>query len=173
MNEPSQNGHANPPENKGIGDSLTVDRRTGGQDIRLYRRAIQEGWNVPGASKKVIVDELTRIVLQIERDGSKRDVDPRNIIQASKALIAADSNDVRIQLGAEDKGVHVNVGVQTNVVMPTRDLLNEPGYLDYLRNRASAADSDAGPVCESGEPGAVEGGASPNGDRPPLDNGHI
>lgn len=102
-----------PESGQGIGGQAIVDLRTGAKDLRLYRRAILNGWNVPPEIKLMVVLESTRL--------AKASRDERVKLGAMKLLLQADSIDARIQIAAEGgltpppAAVNVNVGVGVQV----------------------------------------------------------
>jgi hypothetical protein len=59
-------------QNRGIGGQPVVDPRTGGQDLRLMRRAILNGWNVPEHVKQLVVEEMARLARLSHRLDSNR-----------------------------------------------------------------------------------------------------
>jgi hypothetical protein len=87
-----------------------VDARTGGQDLRLIRRAIANGWNVPEDIKKAVVEEMARLVAGKNAEGQPVEVNSRNRIAAARVLVAADSVDARLET-SDKPATQVNVSV--------------------------------------------------------------
>lgn len=67
--------------------------------------------------------------------------------------------------------IHEHSG-KVSVDAVIHQVLNEPDYLEYQRQRALQADSDPGPVRQNGEPGKVEDEAPPGTDRPGPNGSH-
>lgn len=53
------------------------------------------------------------------------------------------------------------IGVSVDIGVMRRELLDDPEYLDYLRNRAIEADGHAGALCPPREQGEVADGSTP------------
>lgn len=138
--------------------------KAGKYNMRLVNRAIRNGWNVPQEVKARVVKQMSKIVSQSEEE--------RNKIAAAKVLVSADSVDVaREKMEQPQAGTTVNVAVGVSVSGVRQQLLNDPEYLDYLRSRPVACDSDAGAIREGGEQPSLETGEPSNGVGPGH-NGH-
>lgn len=70
------------------------DLHPGKYNMRLIRRAIKNGWNVPEEYKAAVVEQMAKVATESD--------DERNRIAASKVLVAADSVDARFQQAAEN-----------------------------------------------------------------------
>jgi hypothetical protein len=115
------------------------DLHPGKANMRLIRRAIKNGWNVPEEYKAAVVEQMAKVATESD--------DERNRIAASKVLVAADSVDARFQQ-ASDKPDHpstvvnVTTAVQVaNYVEPTsnaRRIEEALALLDSARARALA-----------------------------------
>jgi hypothetical protein len=104
------------PESGGIGGLCAVDARTGGQDLRLIRRAIVNGWNVPPDIKRTVIEEMSRIVAGKNERGEPIEVSARNRISAARVLVAADSVDARVEaVSRATTQVNVNVSNETRI----------------------------------------------------------
>lgn len=147
-------------ENGGTGGSLFEDKKVQHLDLRLVRRAIVNGWNVPAEIKQAVVDEVSLIAMASPDD--------RNKIAAARVLIAADGADLRLQMAAEKpEPASPSVQVQVNVVQnQVREALNHPEYLEFLERRALAEDRDTGPVRQVSGP--VQDGTPSGADQPIL-----
>lgn len=113
--KPSPDAAESPPASP----ALEVDQRTAGKDLRLLGAAVRRGWVIPDT----MLEQLPRVMLGIAYRGG----DERARVNAAKVIVEMyKANDP--QPLAE-----VNVGVAVSVGDTVQGLLNEPGYLDYLR----------------------------------------
>lgn len=149
----------------------------GKYNMALIRRAIRAGWPISDRMKKLICDQMVKIV------GKGRII--RNQIAAARVLVAADNVNVRREavhdatearreewLTKEEAGpTKVNVNVAVGIGVGVQELLKEREYIDYLRSRAVEEDCNAGAVCANGDGRAVENGQAPQDYRPST-NGH-
>lgn len=104
------------PEIGGIGGQSVVDSRTAGQDLRLIRRAIVNGWNVSDRVKRLVIEEMALLVEGKNRQGEPIEVDARNKISAARVLVAADSVDARMETADRPTTqVNVNVNNETHI----------------------------------------------------------
>ena len=112
---PSPDAAGSPPASP----ALEVDQRTAGKDLRLLGAAVRRGWVIPDT----MLEQLPKVMLGIAYRGE----DERARVNAAKVIVEMyKANDP--QPLAE-----VNVGVAVSVGDTVQGLLNEPGYLDYLR----------------------------------------
>lgn len=120
--------HSDEPSPPGVlGDGAL---QPGKYNLALVRRAIREDWPIPAETRKLLVDQLAKVIGESKKE--------RNKIAASRVLVAADSvnvkresNDLREDQGmASDENsptVHIHVGEQRVVA------INDPEYLEYCR----------------------------------------
>lgn len=156
------------------------------QDAKLIERAVRERWPIGRRIKQTVIHRLRDIVEKREvtvmgKEGPFEVEAPAdsNSVAAARVLVAMvgqnQADEERVEKRGQPKDqINVNVGVQTNInVAPliTRELLNDPDYLDYERQRASQADIDPGIVRPVRQPGALEISPPPNLPRP-GNNGH-
>jgi hypothetical protein len=129
------------------------------KNARLERRALMAKWGVPADRLPAIVERQ----LEIAEKGEDREA-----TQAFKAVLAARQQDLdieKMETGEDAPPTQTTY----NTVNVQVDLLKEPAYLEYLRERACQADSHPCPVRADGEPRAVEDGQALSKDRPSLD----
>lgn len=160
-------------QSRGQGD-LLADKHRLDADLRLIRRAIRGGWNVPRRVKHAITRRLGEILEQEEP------CEISEFIQLGKLAATLDSVDLKTEAIAAQKekphapnpsGVFINVNGGSGDVSIRHELLNDPQYLEFQRQRAIAEDADAGAVRQARQPGALENGSAP--DLPgPSTNGH-
>lgn len=132
-----------------IGGQPVVDPRTGGKDMRLLRRAIREDWPITPEIRRLIVNQMALT--------AGRSEDERNRIAAAKVLVAADSINARREatdMQAEKLPPAVAVGVQVNV--NEEAALNDPRYLEWLRQCALQSQGYASTIRDCGESGTLE-----------------
>lgn len=92
-----------PNSSGGIGGQAVVDSRTGGQDIRLMRRAVKH-FPIKAIHRKLIVDSMSEIVGDSERDDRPR-------IAAARVMVAAE----QVNVSREKESTHTT---NVNVVCP-------------------------------------------------------
>lgn len=114
------NGIPSPPNHGGIGGAVVVDPRTTGQDIRLIRRAIIGGWNVPQETKELVVNTMALLVNGKKRndDGAiipDDDVGPRERARAAAVLALVDGIDQRTEAKAVAAPVAVSNTFNTQI----------------------------------------------------------
>jgi hypothetical protein len=104
------------PEKGGIGGLPVVDSRTRGRDIRLIRRAVLNGWNVPEHIKQVVVETMAGLVAGRNVQGDPIEVDVRSKINAARVLVSADAVDARMENSDKPTTqVNVNVSNETQI----------------------------------------------------------
>lgn len=127
-------------------DTISVDAEAGGlggricdpasgtRDTRLIRRAIEEGWPVRPELRAKVIDRAAEVI-------SNPDAAPRNIVAASKIVLAADGLNLQAErLAQAGTSLSVNVGVVAgaSVAECVRQAIGtEPEYLEWLRRRAT------------------------------------
>jgi hypothetical protein len=121
-----------------------VDGRTCGQGIRLIRRAILNGWNVPEDIKRAVVEEMARLVAGKNDQGQPIEVNSRNRIAAARVLVAADSVDARMET-SDKPTTQVNVNVSSATQISLEGLTDEDlEALEAIQRRL--ADQKVAPV---------------------------
>ena len=155
------NGLPPTPENTGGAGGMCTDFRSLRSDSRLAARMLSLG---------VVSEETAAKLIRRGFAMAAKSRVPRNYKAAMSVPLAMVALEQKERLGLPDTGgqtVNVNVGVAVETVR--QELVNDAKYLEYLRQSADI--SDASPVCENGEPGALENGQSSNG-AGPGHNGH-
>jgi hypothetical protein len=100
--------------------AVEIDQRTPGKDLRLIGAAVRRGWVVTDRMLESIPLAMAQLVLRGE--------DERARVNAAKVLVDMHGQNEPAPLA------EVNVGVNVSVGDTVQGLLNEPGYLDYLRD---------------------------------------
>lgn len=83
----------------------------------LIRRAIKGGWNVPADIKAFLVEKLGEVV-KLSSDG-------KDIISASKILVAMDAVDARFQIAAEAEPNQIAGTIKLEIVEKIRSVPDE------------------------------------------------
>lgn len=143
-----------PQRNEGVSSGGGGDKPSSGEgvlcdpahvrgDAALAAKALKR-WNIGRHKRRRIVQKLAEWV---ESD------DAKSSIAAAKALIAADSINVRLASAISGTGTTVNVAVGVNVQNTVEGLLNDPNYAAFVESRSSG---DSGTVCGNGHAGKVQ-----------------
>ena len=162
-----------PRTSGGLGGSsvASIDSRTPGKDIRLIGAALRNRWQLPDEAFTSLPDAMLGIALDTN-------MEPRVRVGSARVFTAmhGQNEDADRPDGVPDPSVNVTVNNQVNIVEATnaaaKGMLNEPEYLDYLRD--CAVTDDAGLICQNGQPEhapAVANGQTPVVHRP-GNNGH-
>lgn len=116
----------------------------------LFARAIKQQWP---ALAPVSVSRMGPIA---DQNSAGQPPPSRNLVTAAKGLLAAGKLNLDTN-GTEHERTNSNV-----TLAPVRqELLHDPQYLEFLRSRATEADSHAGPVHANGDEWQVENGPAP------------
>ena len=171
-----------PDDSRGQGQSVTIlspeDEKRHQADIRLAARAVKWRWPVPEDSKSVIIERLLTVVKKeavavMTKEGPAELDGPAdsNAIAAARVLVAMEGQNQSDE--QHDKGETVNHRHSGSVglVELRQEILNDPRYLEYARERIDTSLGDTGGVCVVGEQGQVEAGPAPE-NTGPGDNGH-
>lgn len=141
----------------GIGGQSILDPRTPRKDIRLLLRAINGRWPVEDGTKKLVVDELSKVVECNE--------DARNKIAAARVLVAADSVNAKREIEAIKAETEQVPATQINVQVNNKTVIIDPAaFAAFARDLIEAGgpdlseDSDEQPV--DSEATSVERSAS-------------
>lgn len=145
------------------------------QDLTLLKRALVEEWP--------LTEKTLRIGVKVAEDVAEHGKDERARIKAVEVLAILKGQNQKMLLAAlglsevtnntqiNNTQINVNGG---DVREGVKQLLSEPDYVEYVRQRTVATDSDAGLVCQIREQGhgeALENGSSHGGVGPGT-NGH-
>jgi hypothetical protein len=123
-------------------------RRVSLETTRMIERAVRERWPIPDEARGKVVNRQVRIAT------SKRS-SPREATSAARCLAAMDSQNLAAEHKAIDKLLPDLVNVsQTEGEQVRRNLadaLQAPEYVEYIRQRALAEDTQPSPVCTNGQ----------------------
>ena len=150
MIAPIQPEPEEPPRNEGVasggqgsgpsnGEGVLSGTQHFHQDKAMSVKALKR-WNIGRHKRKRVVSKLCDWIESEE---------PKISIAACKALIDADSINVRLALGAENTTVNVGVNIVNTSI---ESLLAAPGYVEFLESRD---DRNPGTVCPNGDAGQV------------------
>jgi hypothetical protein len=142
-------------------------------DCQLIVKSTKKRWPISPRVRRMLTSRLDAILSDPESEH-------RVLIQAARALLEAEKqnqNDEMAAGGIAPGRTVNNTQITINgsdVRAGVRELLNEPDYVEYLRQRTTSADCDAGLICQIREPvngKALENGSSHGGPGPGT-NGH-
>ncbi|MDE2470016.1 MAG: hypothetical protein KGL35_15055 [Bradyrhizobium sp.] len=130
--------------------------------MRLVRRSIRGGWNVPRRTRRRAVNKLDEY-LDSEDSGL--------VIDTVKALAVLDNADLKTEAiaaqrekanaNASSNNVFIHTGGDAAVVV--QQALNDPEYVAWRRSQAVRRAVESGALCGDGEPRALGDGAAPGG----------
>ena len=132
------------------------------RDTRLIERALREQWPIDDRFREAIVDRQVRIAISLESGD-------REATSAARCLVTMQSQNNESAFKALDKVVpdqHLLMIEQEEVRNGIIELQSDPEYLEFLRAKAVARDSDPRLLCGVREPGnapAVENGEAHGG----------
>lgn len=160
-----------PEEPEDVGDygGGASARRISLEHTRMIERAVREGWPIPEEKRPAIVARQVRIAL------SKRS-SPREATSAARCLLGMEQQNVDRVFKVLDKIVpdQHHVGITNQPQPQLQELLAEPSYVEYLRQRTVDQDCDSGAVCQVRDYGngqALANGQA-HGGAGPGTNGH-
>lgn len=136
------------------------------QANKLYGMAIRQQWPLSNADKEDAVKACRKNLAS--DDGRISNGAVRNLLTMNAQNMAQEEADKPKTPAA---GTTVNVAVGVSVQSVRQELLHDPEYLAYLRNREIESNGDAGVIREGGEPRALEVGPTPR-DAGSGHNGH-
>lgn len=130
----------NAEEPKGVlGDGAL---RPGKYNMALVRRAIRNGYPIKKETRQKLIEQMETVMECGESDRDK--------IAAARVIVAADSVNVKRESAAmpqQHEHEHHHTGAVVHATV-RGELMNDPTYLEYLRNHQG--DGDSSPVCEGG-----------------------
>lgn len=121
-------------------------------DSRLIARAIRARWEVDPKYAQPLLNRQVRIALG---------EDDRNAIAAFRAILESQKVELAIQEHENpttQKHEHTH---QVAVAVVRQELLNDPDYLEFQRQRAIEQDVQSSAVCAGVISGQVENGQAP------------
>jgi hypothetical protein len=150
-------------------------------DMALVKYAVRQRWPISDEVRKDLVSQMSSVMKNSQND--------RDRVAAAKVIALADDINLKDEglrhqrrVAKEERlnksngnsasnsgpsvvvqvaGQNVAVGVDATRVM-REELLRDPDYLGYLRNRVIEGNSNPGAVRESGVGGPVENGPPPD-----------
>ena len=148
-----------PPETAGVlGDGAL---HPGKYNMALMRRAIKGKWPITREIRQKVIDQMVLVVDCAESDRDK--------IGAAKVIVSADGmNAKREATATPQQHEHHHSGAVVHATV-RGELMNDPAYLEYLRNHQG--DGDTGSICESSGP-TLEAGSTPEVSRQGT-SGHL
>jgi hypothetical protein len=108
-------------------------------DMKLIEQAFKQRWEMSPEKKTELMEKLFKIATE---DSNATN---REIISAARAIIAAEAQNQADEKTATPSQTG-QVNVQVNIGNTIQSALNEPDYIEFLRQRALAEDSDPGAV---------------------------
>lgn len=155
------NGFIPAPENTGGAGGMCTDFKSLRSDSRLAIRMLSLG---------VVPEALAAELIRKGFDLAKQSKQPRNYKAAMSVPLAMVALEQKERLGIrEGEGQTVNVNVGVAIGSLRQELIQDDGYIDYLRH--ASENSDASPLRSNGQPGSLENGAS-SGEAGQSNNGH-
>jgi len=151
------------------------------REARMIERAIRGNWLGARAYPTRVLkrDLIDHVQEQGDFDHVERlmlanfellEGDPRAKGIAVRNGIAMENANLALENPGKQAETNVNVNVQVDLVQQTvnamcAELLHDPEYLDYLRDRASESPgpSESGAICRDGQSGPMEDGSSLEG----------
>ncbi len=145
-------------------------------DARMYAKAVRMKWIIPDdafvVAPKKIRDALDREGLSVRQMTSlTRELNRLHATNQRDCVALEATGRSTQQQTQPQSSVTVNVATAVNVGDVRKELMNDPGYLDYLRERAALEDGNAGVVGSNGVGRRLENGGAFE-EVGPIPNGH-
>ena len=166
MSEGNDTNGSEIPENVGAGGGLDLEAGdTPLHATRILERATRQRWPIPDEYRQPIVNRQATIA--IDPNSS-----PRAASIATRCILEMERQNQQDEHHAEGSTLHVEHAA-ADVQQLANEMRQEEDYVQYIRDRASTSDTDAGAVRQVGliaDSGTVANG-EPHGGSGPGANG--
>jgi len=172
----SDKGQGLPSPVSPVVTDVLVDPHRTRSDCRMLARAVKNRWHVADEVKELVVDRLTEIVDKrsisvTNREGDVNeceDTADSHAIAASRVLVAIvgqvqadDHMQIKADVATNAKPAGDTIIIGQTVNAARQLIVRDPGYIEYLRDRAAREDGYASAVGEVLQPGTLEAGQAP------------